>query len=771
MQCPRTVPRTCTCHVARLSTYRLQLTPTFGLRARRRAGALSRRARRHRRLPLAAVRGRAGLDARLRRRRSQPAARASSAAKRATRRCARDRARRGMGQLVDFVPNHMGIGPHESVVDATCSRTARPRSTRRYFDIDWKPVKDELENKVLVPVLGDQYGEVLERGELRARARGRRLPRQYCEHRFPVAPRAGAAHSSAIASTSCAPSSAPSDVHLQELAEHPHRAREAGAARRGRRRTQGRRARARKRGGQAPPGRAVRGEPAHRARSSTRTCASSTARPAIRAASICSTELLDTPGLSARALARRRRGDQLPPLLRHQLARRHPHGGRARLRRHAPARLPPDRRGQGHRPAHRSPRRAVHAVGLLPPPAAARATGSTSSSRRSSKATRRCRPSWHVDGTTGYELLNAVNGLFVDAAPRRARFDELYARFTGDRAATGGDWSTRRSACSCARRWRREIHMLAHRLNRLSESNRRTRDFTLNALDQRAHRVRGAAADLPHLRRGQRPASVDERDRAATSSRPSRARQARLARARPTRSTTFCATLLLLETRDRRRRVEFVRKLQQVTGPVTAKAIEDTAFYVYNRLVSLNEVGGDPRRFGVSARGVPRATAARARPLARLAQRHLDARHQARRGRARCASTRCRRSPSSGSSALQRWAQLNGRAQDHRGRRARARRQRRAAGLPDAGRQLSRRRAMTRRAIATRIGGYLDKALKEAKVHSSLDQSRRDVREGDARLRRARCRRRRRSSPTSCRSCGASAAAARLSSLAQVALK
>ena len=47
-------------------------------------------------------------------------------------------------------------------------------------------------------------------------------------------------------------------------------------------------------------------------------------------------------------------------------------------------------------------------------------------------------------------------------------------------------------------------------------------------------------------------------------------------------------------------------RFQQLTGAVMAKGVEDTAFYRYHRLTSLNEVGGDPGRFGVSPRRVPR---------------------------------------------------------------------------------------------------------------------------------------------------------------------
>src|SRR5262249_9142821 len=68
----------------------------------------------------------------------------------------------------------------------------------------------------------------------------------------------------------------------------------------------------------------------------------------------------------------------------------------------------------------------------------------------------------------------------------------------------------------------------------------------------------------------------------------------------------FVRDMLLLRYRDNADEKErdaqrrFVGKFQQLTGPITAKAIEDTAFYRYNRLTSLNEVGGDPKRFGRS---------------------------------------------------------------------------------------------------------------------------------------------------------------------------
>jgi len=145
-----------------------------------------------------------------------------------------------------------------------------------------------------------------------------------------------------------------------------------------------------------------------------------------------------------------------------------------------------------------------------------------------------------------------------------------------------------------------EINMLAHRLNRMSESNRRTRDFTLNDLTRAL--VEYVAA-FPVYRTYVTPGGqVSERDLAYV--------EAAIARARRRSPVTdpsiydFLRDAVLLRVpeelteAERTEWREFAMKLQQVTGPVSAKALEDTAFYVYNRLVSLNEVGGEPREFG-----------------------------------------------------------------------------------------------------------------------------------------------------------------------------
>ena len=71
-----------------------------------------------------------------------------------------------LGHIVDFVPNHMGIGTSVNVWWRDVLENGPGSPAARFFDIDWTPVKGALQNRLLLPILGDQYGRVLERGEL-----------------------------------------------------------------------------------------------------------------------------------------------------------------------------------------------------------------------------------------------------------------------------------------------------------------------------------------------------------------------------------------------------------------------------------------------------------------------------------------------------------------------------------------------------------------------------------------------------------------------------
>ena len=97
----------------------------------------------------------------------------------------------GLGQILDIVPNHMGVMGSDNAWWLDVLESGEASQFSDYFDIDWNPIKDELQGKVLVPVLDDQYGNVLDRGELKLNFDGDKgeFSINYYQHRFPVDPR------------------------------------------------------------------------------------------------------------------------------------------------------------------------------------------------------------------------------------------------------------------------------------------------------------------------------------------------------------------------------------------------------------------------------------------------------------------------------------------------------------------------------------------------------------------------------------------------------
>jgi (1->4)-alpha-D-glucan 1-alpha-D-glucosylmutase len=218
---------------------------------------------------------------------------------------------------------------------------------------------------------------------------------------------------------------------------------------------------------------------------------------------------------------------------------------------------------------------------------------------------------WAVDGTTGYDFLNAVNGLFVDRE-RRDDFDHVYHNFTGAAAGYG-------QLVSSAKRMTMlvsmvsEINALAHQLDRIAERNRRCRDFTLNSL---TFALREVIACLPVYRTyitGPEDIAAQDRRVVEAAVEEAKRRNPRTAEA----VFDFVRDAVLLRgvqdfpEADRPRLVEWALKFQQLTGPIMAKSVEDTVFYSYNRLVSLNEVGGSPEQYGVSVAAFQRQNAER----------------------------------------------------------------------------------------------------------------------------------------------------------------
>ncbi|MCH9626527.1 MAG: Maltooligosyl trehalose synthase [Chlamydiales bacterium] len=194
---------------------------------------------------------------------------------------------------------------------------------------------------------------------------------------------------------------------------------------------------------------------------------------------------------------------------------------------------------------------------------------------------------WKVEGTVGYDYLNVLNGLFIQQSNEQA-FDALYQEFLGD--TVDFDQCVYHSKKTFALKdMHSEVHALGLELYQLSESN----DFTRHDL---ARALVEVIACFPVYRTYTAPkGEISRRDqsyiRLAIEQAKSHAEDLNPS------LFDFLEQLLLLK-RDKSR--EFVLRFQQLTGPLMAKGLEDTAFYVYNRLISLNEVGGDPPHFGCS---------------------------------------------------------------------------------------------------------------------------------------------------------------------------
>jgi (1->4)-alpha-D-glucan 1-alpha-D-glucosylmutase len=228
---------------------------------------------------------------------------------------------------------------------------------------------------------------------------------------------------------------------------------------------------------------------------------------------------------------------------------------------------------------------------------------------------------WAVDGTTGYDFLNEVNGVLVNAAAER-ELSRLYVDVTGPQLSFANLVNAKKKEIMLVA-LSSEINALSHELDRISEKNRRYRDFTLNSL---TFALREVIACLPVYRTYiARVGQVAEQDVAYIEAavREAKRRNPRTAAA----IFDFIGDTLLMRNlagfsqEQYEQLLRFVMKLQQVSGPVMAKGVEDTTFYVYNRFAALNEVGGHPEHLGVSVAELHQAAVERQRrwPHAMLA--------------------------------------------------------------------------------------------------------------------------------------------------------
>lgn len=513
-----------------------------------------------------------------------------------------------MGLLLDVVPNHMGIRSTENrwwwdvLEHGPGSRYATA------FDIDWSPLKRELEDKVLLPVLGEQYGAVLENQDIRLLYEGGGFVITYFQHRFPVAPQSWEGILSFRLNELTA-RVGEQEEHVQELLSILTALRNLP------------------RRNERDPGRiAERYREAHIIR--RRLSALVEHSETIRAHLSASVETYN--GIKGDSAS----FDRLDALLNEQsyrLASWRVASEEINYRRFfdinelAAIRTEETRVFyESHQVVFRLLKSGVatglridHVDGLYDPEHylvqlqewAARELQPTPSGEPASlfvvveKILGRDEAlpaTWPVSGTTGYDFLNLVNGLFVQSSKERS-MDAVYQRFVGQRVVYDDlVYVTKKLIMRAS--MSSELNVLGHQLNLLSEKDRQYRDFTLNSL---THAITELIACFPvyrsYITADQK--EVLERDRTYIIMAVSRAK-----RRNPTLNSQvfdFVRDLLLKRLDDRVKltrsdQVRFVTKFQQTTSPVTAKGIEDTAFYLYNRLVSLNEVGGEPAHYGLA---------------------------------------------------------------------------------------------------------------------------------------------------------------------------
>src|SRR5579883_580630 len=204
---------------------------------------------------------------------------------------------------------------------------------------------------------------------------------------------------------------------------------------------------------------------------------------------------------------------------------------------------------------------------------------------------------WQVQGTSGYESLNYINGLFCDPASEDA-LDRFYLTFTGV-TATYERLSAEKKGLIIEKNLAGDVENLAQNLKRIAGQTRSGGDFTAYGLKRALSEV---LALFPIYRTYIDSDQVSDTDRAVI--------QDTIAAAKPSvplllRELEYIEKILLRQDEDylteeqKSERLHFVMRLQQLTGPLMAKGIEDTLLYVYNRLISLNEVGGNPSHFGI----------------------------------------------------------------------------------------------------------------------------------------------------------------------------
>lgn len=482
-------------------------------------------------------------------------------------------ARHGLGQVLDIVPNHMAIGTGENRWwwDVLQNGVWSPYAD--YFDVDWDAPDARSHNRILLPVLADQYGSALEAGELQLGRDGMRFAVHYRESSFPLTPRsldavlAPAARrvgTDALAFLADAfgrlPAETPPDRESLVRYHRDKRVLEEILA------------------GLLAEGRAAAAvdESVGEINGDRQRLHALLEQQHYRLAHwrMARRDLGYRRFFDINDLVGLRVEDARVFADTHELVIRwlddgtldgvridHPDGLR-------------DPEVYLYRLRGAAPRAWIVLEKIL-------------------EGDERLPASWPADGTTGYDFLNLVGGLFVDPAGAQP-LTAMHAEVTGDPTTFG---ETAREAKLQVLRdlLGSDVRRLAALLLEICERHLRHRDHTQDELEEV---LREVIACFPVYRTyfgAHRRGSEEDARRVDAALEGARTHRPDLDPA----LLAFVGRLLRLEIPDALE-TELALRFQQLTGPAMAKGVEDTAFYRFHRLASLNEVGGDPDRFGVS---------------------------------------------------------------------------------------------------------------------------------------------------------------------------
>jgi (1->4)-alpha-D-glucan 1-alpha-D-glucosylmutase len=589
--------------------------------------------------------------------------------------------REGLGQVLDVVPNHMAISGRGNRWWWDVLENGPSSQYASYFDVDWDPPEAKLRHIVLMPILGDHYGRVLEAGDLRLEREGGSFVVRYRDHLLPVAPRsldalvgdaARACGSDELESIATALGRLPLSTAIDRASvRERHRDKEVLRARVAQ----------------------LCEEQPQVAKALDVAVADLNADPdAVDALLDRQNYRLSHWRTAAHDLDYRRFFD-IPSLVAlrmedegvfadtHELALTWISEGRA----------------QGIR--------VDHVDGLSDPGGyvarlAMSAPGAWIVVEKILEHGEQLPGTWPVAGTTGYDFLNHVIRLFIDPAGR-PDLDALHRDVSGD-SRPFADVAYDSKHQLMTETLAADVSRVTECLARVCERHRLYRDYTRPELQEA---VRELVACFPVYRSYARPATGDV---AVADLHHLGATLTETARRRPGldhQLLDFVRDLLLLRFRGEAES-EFVVRFQQLTGPVMAKGVEDTAFYSFTRFVALNEVGGDPDRFALTPNEFHQwcaATDASSPDTMLTTSTHDTKRSEDVRARLALLSE----IPGQWSSAVRRWRSMNER--------------RRRDGWPDGAMELLLYQTLVgaHPLSSERALGYIEKAAREAKVHTS----------------------------------------------------